>query len=90
MNPLRTKSCIVVLGNHKDRVWTKPKKYAPVLHLDSMSLMVSLAMEPCCALKQGNCKDAFCQGVLPDDKITIIKPPIGDPYPTKNKYWLPK
>jgi hypothetical protein len=41
MNPLREKSCIVVLGNHKDRVWTKPKKYTPVLCLDRMHLMVS-------------------------------------------------
>jgi hypothetical protein len=43
MNPLCTKSCIVVLGNHEDRVWTKSEKYAPVLCPDSMRLMVSLA-----------------------------------------------
>jgi hypothetical protein len=90
MNPLRAKSCIVVLGNHEDRVWTKPKRYAPILHLDSMHLMVSLATEHDFTLKQGDCKNAFCQGFLPDDEITIVKPPIGKPDATKNKYWLLK
>ncbi len=85
MNPLRAKSCIVVLGNHEDRVWTKPEKYAPVLSPDSMRLMVSMATERRCILKQGNYKNAFCQGILPEDKITIVKPPIGDP-----EYWLLK
>ncbi len=51
MNPLREKSCIVVRGNHKDRVWTKPKKYAPVLCPDSMRLIISLATERCCTIK---------------------------------------
>jgi hypothetical protein len=68
----------------------KTQKYAPVLCPDSMRLMVSLATEHCHTLKQGNCKNAFCQGILPDDEITIIKPPIGDPDATKNKYWLLK
>ncbi len=90
MNPLCEKSCIVVLGNHEDRVWKKPKKYAPVLCPDSMHLMVSLATEHRCTLKQGNCKNTFCQGILPDDETTIVKPPIGDPDTTKNKYWLHK
>jgi hypothetical protein len=90
MNQLRAKFRIVVLGNHKDRVWTKLEKYAPVLLPDSMHLMVSLAMERRCTLKQGNCKNAFCQGILPDDEITIVKPPIKDPDATKNKYCLLK
>jgi hypothetical protein len=29
MNPLRAKSRILVLGNHKDRFWTKPKNTLP-------------------------------------------------------------
>jgi hypothetical protein len=36
--------------------------------------------------KQGNCKNAFFQGILPDDKITIVKPPIGDPDAKKDEY----
>jgi hypothetical protein len=45
LNPLRAKSCIVVLGSHRDRVWTKSEKYAPILRPDTMRLMVSLAVE---------------------------------------------
>jgi hypothetical protein len=45
LNPLHAKSQIVVLGNHEDCVWTKSKKYAPVLRPDTMRLMVSLAVE---------------------------------------------
>jgi hypothetical protein len=41
-------------------------------------------------LKQGDCKNAFCQVVLPPDEITIIKPPIGDPGAKKDEYWLLK
>jgi len=89
-NPLRAESRIVVLGNHEDRVWTKPEKYAPILRPDSMRLMVSLAVEKCRNLKQGDCKNAFCQGILPDDEITIVKPPIGDPDADKDEYWLLK
>jgi hypothetical protein len=53
-----------------------------------MRLMVSLATESHCVLKQGNCKNVFCQGILPKDKITIVKPPIGDPDAEKDEYWL--
>ena len=89
-NPLRAKSRIVVLGNHEDQVWTKSEKYAPVLRSDSMRLLVSLAVEKRRALKQGDCKNAFCQGVLPDNEITIVKPPIGDLDAAKDEYWLLK
>ncbi len=33
-------------------------------------------------------KNAFCQGILPDDKITIMGLPPGDPEAEPNKYWL--
>ena len=89
-NPLCAKSCIVVLGNHKDQVLTKSEKYAPVPRSNSMQLMVSLAVQKQCTLKQGNCKNAFCQGILPDNKITIVKPSIGDPDATKDEYRLLK
>ena len=90
LNPLRAKSRIVALGNHEDRVWTKSEKYAPVLRPDSLRLMVSLAVERHRTLKQGDCKNAFCQGILPDDEMTIVKPPIGDPDAVKDEYWLLK
>jgi hypothetical protein len=90
LNLLRAKSRIVVLGNHKDRVWTKPEKYAPILHPDMLHVLVSMAIERQCTLKQGDCKNAFCQGILPADEITIVKPPIGDPDTKKDEYWLLK
>jgi hypothetical protein len=90
LNPLRAKSRIVVLGNHEDRIWAKSDKYAPVLRPDTMRLMVSLAVEQKRTLKQGDCKNVFCQGILPDDEITVVKPPIGDPDAGKDEYWLLK
>ncbi len=89
-NPLRAKSRIVALGNHKDRVWTKSEKYAPVLRPNSMQLLVSMAVEKRRTLKQGDCKNAFCQGILPNDEITIVKPLIGDPNAAKDEFWLLK
>jgi hypothetical protein len=89
-NPLCAKSRIVALDNHEDRIWAKSDKYAPVLRPNLMHLLTSMAVKKHCTLKQGDCKNAFCQGILPDDKITIIKPPIGDPDAEKDKYWLLK
>jgi hypothetical protein len=90
LQPHHAKSRIVVLGNHEDRIWTKPEKYAPVLRPDTLRLIVSMAVQQHHTLKQGNCKNAFCQGILPPDEITIVKPPIGDPDKKKDEYWLLK
>jgi hypothetical protein len=88
LNPLRAKSCIIVLGNHEDRVWSKSDWFAPVLRGDSLCFLVSLAVEKWCPLRQGNCKNVFCQGILPPDEITIMRPPAGDPEAEPNEYWL--
>jgi hypothetical protein len=68
----------------------KTSWYAPILHSNTMCLIISMAPEHRCTLKQGDCKNAFCQGILPPSKITIVKPPIGDPEATKDEYWLLK
>ena len=81
---------IVVLGNHEDRIWTKSEKYAPVLRPDTLRLLTSMAVERRRTLKQGDCKNAFCQGILPLDEITIVKPPIGNPDAKESEYWLLK
>ncbi len=39
-------------------------------------------------MKQGNYKNAFCQGILPLEEITIARPPSGDPDAAKDEYWL--
>ena len=49
-----------------------------------------MAVEHHYTLKQGDCKNAFCQGILPPDEITITKPPIGDPDTKEGEYWLLK
>ncbi len=41
-------------------------------------------------LRQGDCKNAFCQGILPPVEVTIICPPSGDPEAAPNEYWLLK
>ena len=88
--PVRAKTRIVVLGNHEDRVWTKPEKFAPVLRSDSLQFLVSMAVENCHTLKQGNCKNAFCNGDLPSEEVTVVRPPQGNPTAKKNEFWLPK
>jgi hypothetical protein len=55
-----------------------------------MQLILSMAIKRRRSFKQGDCKSAFCKGILPPDKITIVKPLIGDPEATKDEYWLLK
>ena len=45
LRPHRAKSRILVLGNHKERIWTKSEKYAPVLCPDTLRLIVSMAVQ---------------------------------------------
>ena len=88
--PVRAKSRKVVLGNYEDCAWTKSEKFAPLLRADSLRYIVSLAVHKRRLLKQGDCKNAFCNGDLPDDEVTIVRPPSGDPSATKGDFWLLK
>ncbi len=90
LQPHRAKSRIVALGNHEDQIWTESEKYAPILRSDTLHFLVSLAIQQRRTLKEGDCKNAFCQGILPPDEITIVKTPIGDPDAKKDEYWLLK
>ncbi len=49
-----------------------------------------MAVQQRLTLKQSDCKNTFCQGILPQDETTIVKPPIGDPDTKKDEYWLLK
>eukprot|EP00956_Cyclotella_meneghiniana_P015762 scaffold24459_cov75-Cyclotella_meneghiniana.AAC.3 len=84
-NPLRAKSRIVVLGNHEDRVYEKSQKYAPVLKYSSLRLLVAKAVRAKRVLQQGDCKNAFCNAELPDDELTVVRPPVGDPDPQEEE-----
>jgi hypothetical protein len=70
--PLWAKSRIVVLGNHESRDWSKSDRFAPVLQFNSLCFLVSLSTQHHQGLKQGDCKNAFCQGILPPEKTTIV------------------
>jgi hypothetical protein len=86
--PRRAKTQIVVLGNYEDRLWSKSDKFAPVLQSESLCLLVSMVLEKQHPLCQGDCKNAFCQGILPPKEVTIVCPPLGDPGANPHKYWL--
>ena len=81
--PLRAKSRIVVLGNPETREWSKRDQFALVLRFDSLHFLVSLAVQHHHGLKQGDCKNAFCQCILPPEEVTIVCPPSGDPSAAK-------
>ena len=85
--PLRAKSRIVALGNLEERTGSKSNRFAPVLRQDSLRFLTSLAVEKQRPL-QGDCKNAFCHGVLPPNETTIVHPPSGDPDADPHEYWL--
>ena len=86
--PLCAKSRIAALGNHEERIWSKSDCFAPVLRQDSLRLLHSLAVEKHRPLQQGNCKNAFCNSILPLEKTTIVRPPSGGPDSDPQEYWL--
>ena len=86
-NPNRAKSRILALGNLERRIWSWEDKYAPVLSLTASRLLVSMAVDDGCRLKQADYKNEFCNGILPDDKICIVKPPIGCPRSSPGTFW---
>jgi hypothetical protein len=81
-------SWIVVLGNCETCDWSKSDWFAPVLRFDDVCFLVSLAVQHHCGLKQGDCKNAFCQGILPPEEVTIVRPLSDNPNTAKYEYWL--
>ena len=75
------------MGNLEKRIWSRKDKYAPVLSATAARLLTSMAVEDGRRLKQGDCKNAFCKGILPDDEICIVKPPTGCPCSDSRTYW---
>ena len=87
-NPDRSKLRIIVLDNHKDRIYDKSKRYAPVLQYSSLWLLVLKSVGDKRVLQQGDCKNAFCNTTLPNDERITVRPPVGDPGYDKDEYWL--
>jgi hypothetical protein len=89
-NPLRAKSRIVVLGIFEDRVYDKSQQYAPVLKYSSLHLLLAKAVRAKRVLQQGDCKNAFCNAKLPENELTVVQPPAGDPANQTDEFWLLK
>jgi len=85
--PIRAKSRIVVLGNLDPRPWSKSDCFSPVVSLPMARLLTALAVHNKHTIKQGDCKFAFIQATLPNNELTIVKPPIGCPCSGVRKYW---
>jgi len=86
--PNRAKYHIVVLGKHEDRLYSKSKCYTLVLKYDSLHLLTAQADSNKCILWQGDCKNAFCNATLPNNKATVTWPPAGYPAHKQDEYWL--
>ena len=86
--PLRAKSRIVVLGNFEDRLYQKSQHYTQVLKYESLCLHTAKEVGDKRTLQQCDCKNAFCNIALPDDDITVIRPPIDDADLQDDEYWL--
>ena len=86
-SPNRAKSRIDALGNLVRRIWSREDKYAPVLSSTAACLLTSMVIDDGCCLKQADCKNVFCNGILPEDEICIVKPPAGCPRSTKGTVW---
>ena len=86
-NPNRAKSCTVALGNLEQRIWPQEDKYALILSVTASRLLGSMAVDDGRRLKQADCKNAFCNGILPNDEICIAKPLIGCPSSSPGTFW---
>ena len=86
-NPTRKKSRTVVLGNLELQIWSQEYRYAPVLSITASRLLTSKAVEVDRRLKQGGCKNAFCDGILRKDEMCIVKPLVGCPRSKPGIYW---
>ncbi len=85
--PDRAKCRIVVLGNRQEQTYAKNEKYAPVITQNQFRYLLSLAIKNKRVLRQGDVKNAFCNGRLPDDETVVIRPPKGCPLSRPNTLW---
>ena len=85
--PDRTKCRIVVLGKQQQHSYNKADKYAPVISQTHFRCLLLLAITCKRKLRQGDVKNAFCNGILPEDEMVVINPPKGCPFSTNNTYW---
>ena len=56
----------------------------------SLRLLIAKAVGDKRILQQGDCKNAFYNSTLPENEVTVIRPPIGYPAFQEYEYWLLK
>ena len=83
----QAKCRIVVLGNQQDHTYSKNEKYAPVITQNQFRYLLLLAIKHKRFLRQGDVKNAFCNGHLPEDEVVVIRPPKGCPISRPNTLW---
>jgi len=81
------KSCVVILGNLEQQTWTKEDKYAPILSQVGNRLLISEVISRGQIVKQGDCKNVFCQPELPENEIVIVTQLKGYPFTKPGTYW---
>ena len=86
-NPARAKSRIAALGGSEQRAWLREGRCTPALSGPAARLLVSMAVEDGRRLKQGDCKNVFCNGILPEDEAITVKPPQGCPHSKSGAFW---
>ena len=86
--PIFAKSRIVILGNFEYRRYQKSQHYTPVLKYISLCLLKAKSVGYKIMLQQGDCKNTFYKATLPENKVTVIRPPIGDLDFQDDEYWL--
>ena len=86
--PLRAKSRIIVWGNLEYHLYQKSQRYAPALKYSSLRLLAAKSVGYKRILQQGGCKNAFSNATLPDDEVTVIRPPIGNLAFQDDDYWF--
>ena len=89
-NPKRAKWRIVALGNLDPHNWSVPDCYAPVLSQYELRWFCSLSIHHQRRCKNLDVKQAFVQATIPEDEVTIVRPPPGCPKSRPNTYWLLK
>lgn len=85
--PDRVKLRIIVLGNQHQYCYDPNQKYAPVLSQNAFRTLLSISVFKGRTLLQGDFKNAFCNGILPDDEIIVCRPPAGCPFSKPGELW---
>ena len=75
MIPYRSKSQIVVLGNHGDRYCEK-NDFLPVILYSSFRQITGMAIEHKHHLRQGDFKNTFCNAILTERKKPSSNSPL--------------